>query len=124
MVEQHTVVLLVKLAVATSLASIMVRFGAFRWILMREERTLDQRLKLALGISAVFAAGVGTRVLTKTYRAVDLGFEGSLLAGVVGGYVTGLVSGILISLPAMFAGEYLTARRTRKRSGSFRRFLT
>jgi len=108
MVEQHTVVLLVKLAVATSLASIMVRFGAFRWILMREERTLDQRLKLALGISAVFAAGVGTRVLTKTYRAVDLGFEGSLLAGVVGGYVTGLVSGILISLPAMFAGEYLS----------------
>jgi two-component system LytT family sensor kinase len=108
MVEQHTVALLVKIAVAASIASIMVRFAAFQRMLMREERTLNQRLKLALGFSAVFAASVGTRLLTRTYRAVDLGLEGSLLAGVVGGYVTGLVSGILISLPAMFNGEYLS----------------
>jgi len=108
MVEQHTFVLLVKLAVAASLASIMVRSTAFQNMLMREERTLNQRLKLALGFAAIFAAGVATRVLTRTYRAVDLGLEGSLLAGVVGGYVTGLVAGILISLPAMFNGEYLS----------------
>ncbi len=106
--EQHTVVLLVRIAVAASLASIMVRFAAFQRMLMQEQRTLGQRLRLALGFSAVFAAGVGTRVLTKSYRAVDLGLEGSLLAGVVGGYFTGLVSGVLISLPAMFAGEWLT----------------
>lgn len=106
--EQHTLILLVKLAVAASLASIMVRFGAFQNLLMREERTLHQRLKLALVFGSVFAASVGTRVLTKTYRAVDLGLEGSLLAGVVGGYVTGLVAGILISVPAMFNGEYLS----------------
>ncbi len=106
--EQHTVVLLVRIAVAASLASIMVRFTAFQRMLMQEERTLHQRLKLALGISAVFAAGVGTRVLTRTYRAVDLGLEGSLLAGVLGGYFTGLVSGVLISLPAVVSGEYLS----------------
>ena len=108
MVEQHTVVLLVKLAVAASLASIMARFLAFQRMLMREERTLHQRLKLALGFSGIFAAGAGARVLTTTYRAVDLSLEGSLLAGVVGGYVPGLVSGVLISLPAMFNGEYLS----------------
>ena len=108
MVEQHTVVLLLKIAVAASVASIMSRVGAFQRILMREERTLNQRLKLALGFSAVFAASVGTRLLTRTYRAVDLGLEGSLLAGVVGGYVTGLVAGILISIPAMINGEYLS----------------
>ena len=107
-VQELLVVLQVKLAVAASLASIMARFVAFQRMLMREERTLDQRLKLALGISAVFVAGVGTRVITKTYRAVDLGLEGALLAGVVGGYVPGLVAGVLISLPAMFAGEYLS----------------
>jgi len=106
--EQHWIVLLVKLAVAASLASIMVRFSAFQRILMREERTLEQRLKLALGLAGIFAAGVGTRVLTKTYRAVDLGLEGSLLAGVVGGYVSGLTAGVLISLPAMLNGEYLS----------------
>jgi len=108
MVEQHTVALLLKIAVAASIASIMVRFAVFQRMLMREERTLSQRLKLALGFSAVFAASVGTRLLTRTYRAVDLGMEGSLLAGVVGGYVTGLVTGILVSLPAMFNGEYLS----------------
>ena len=67
--EQLTVTLLVRIAVAASLASIMVRFQAFRNMLMREERTLNQRMKLALGVSAAFAAGVGIRVLTKSYRA-------------------------------------------------------
>ena len=40
---------------------------------------------------------------------MDLGLEGSLLAGLLGGYVTGLVSGVLISLPAFFiGGQHLT----------------
>jgi len=48
-------------------------------------------------------------IITGTYKAVDLGLEASFLAGVLGGYVTGLLSGILISVPAMlFAGEYLS----------------
>ncbi len=108
MVENLTVVLLLKIAVAASLASIMVRFPAFQRMLMREERTLNQRLKLSLGLSGVFAAGVGTRILTRSYSAVDLGLEGSLLAGAIGGYITGLVSGVLISIPAMVNEEYLT----------------
>ncbi len=107
MVEQHWVTLLVKLAVA-ALASILVRFNAFNRMIMREDRTLEQRLKLALGLAGVFAAGIGTRLLTDGYKAVDLGMEGSLIAGLIGGYVTGLVSGSLIALPAMFGGEYLS----------------
>jgi two-component system LytT family sensor kinase len=77
-------------------------------MLMREGRTLNQRLKLALWFSAIFAAGVATRVSIRPYEAVDLGLEGSLLAGILGGYVTGLLSGVLISIPAMFKGELLT----------------
>lgn len=107
MLEQHLVIPLVKLAVAASLASILVRFAMLRRALLREERTIMQRLELALGFSAIFGAGVGTRVVTGVYRALDLGLEGSFLAGILGGYITGLVSGVLISLPAMFAGEYL-----------------
>jgi two-component system LytT family sensor kinase len=42
------------------------------------------------------------------YKAVDLGLEGSFLSGMLGGYVTGLVSGILISIPAMIGGELLS----------------
>ena len=106
--QQHLVVLLVKLAVAASLASILTRFNAFQQMLMREERTLMQRVQLALSFSALFGAGVATRVLIPAYQAVDLGLEGSLAAGLVGGYVTGLLSGVLISIPAMFNGELMS----------------
>jgi len=78
--------------------------------LMRENRTLGQRLELAIWLSVVFGASVATRVAGHdTYNGADLGLEGSLMAGILGGYVTGLVSGVLISLPALFPGrEYLT----------------
>jgi two-component system LytT family sensor kinase len=105
---QHLVILLLRLAVAGSLASILVRFSSFQRMLMREERTLVQRIQLALGFAALFGAGVATRVLIPPYTAVDLGLEGSLLAGMVGGYVTGLLSGVLISLPAFFNGELVS----------------
>jgi two-component system LytT family sensor kinase len=78
-------------------------------MLLRESRTLNQSLQLALWFSAFFATGVATRVLTNPhYKAVDLGLEGSLLAGILGGYVSGLLSGILISVPAMFNHETLS----------------
>lgn len=108
MIEQHLVNPLIKLAVAAALASILIRFSALRSMLLREERTLIQRVRLAFGFSAIFGAGVMMRVVTTTYRAVDLGLEGSLLAGVLGGYITGLISGVIISIPAMSQGEYVS----------------
>jgi two-component system, LytTR family, sensor kinase len=108
MPEQHLVTLLVKLAVAAALASVVIRLHWFQRMLMREERTLTQRLRLAFSLAAVFGAGVATRILTHTYAAVDLGLEGSMVAGLVGGYFSGLVSGVLISIPAMGHGELLS----------------
>src|SRR6266545_3714834 len=108
MQETQWITLLVKLGVVASLASLLVRSNPGKRMLMRETRTLTQRLHLALWFSAVFAASVTTRVMSRSYRAVDLGLEGSLLAGILGGYVTGLLSGILISIPAMVAGETLS----------------
>jgi len=108
MLEQHLVALLIRLGVVASLASILVRSKAFKRMLLREQRTLNQRLLLALSLASIFGTGVAIRVVTHSYSAVDLGFEGSLLAGILGGYVTGLVSGCLISLPAMIGREFLT----------------
>jgi two-component system LytT family sensor kinase len=109
MVQQHLVILLVKLAVAASLASILTRSSRFQRMLMREERTLTQRVQMAMVCALFFGAGVATRVLTHgAYDAVDLGLEGSLVMGMLGGYVTGLLAGALISLPAMFKGELLS----------------
>src|ERR1700722_10120503 len=109
MVEQHLVILLVKLAVAASLASILTRSGRFQRTLMREERTLAQRVQMALVCALIFGAGVTARVLNPgAYQALDLGFEGSLVLGMLGGYVTGLMSGVLISIPAMLNGELMS----------------
>jgi len=103
------VVLLVKLAVSAGLASILLRSGRFQRMLLGEDRTLPQRVKMAFGGALIYALGVAARVTTRnTYQAVDLGLEGSLLFGMMGGYVTGLLTGVLISIPAVLNGELLT----------------
>ena len=108
--DQHLVVLFVKLAVAASLASILTRFSSFQRMLLREERTLWQRVQMAMVCAVIFGAGVLTRVVAThgDYQAVDLGLEGSLVMGMLGGYVTGMVAGVLISVPAMFHSELLS----------------
>jgi two-component system, LytTR family, sensor kinase len=108
MEPQQLLTLLLRVAVAASLASILSRFGAFQRMLMREDRTLVQRVKLALMFWAVYGSSVLFRVLNQAkYDAVDLGLEGSLLTGMVGGYVSGLLAGVLISLPAVLVRHEL-----------------
>jgi two-component system, LytTR family, sensor kinase len=107
--QQLWLTLLLRVAVAASLASILSRFGAFQRMLMREDRTLVQRVKLSLMFWAMYGTSVLFRAWnTSKYDAVDLGLEGSLLSGMVGGYVTGLLSGILISVPAVIVRGELT----------------
>ena len=93
--------LLAKLGVAAGIASVLARSNHFKSMLMRENRSLGERLKLGLWLSIVYGASVAARILSRNYEAVDLGLEGALLAGILGGYVTGLLSGILISIPAL-----------------------
>src|SRR5438477_113225 len=77
-------------------------------MLLREERTLGQRIRLALWFAAIFAPGVAIRVITHSYSALDLAVEGSLLAGITGGYMCGWVAGMMIAVPSMFARELLS----------------
>ena len=58
----HLLILLVKLAVAASLASILTRSSGFQRMLMRDERTLTQRVKMALVCSVIYGSGVAVRV--------------------------------------------------------------
>src|SRR3954453_3787887 len=107
----ETFSLLVKLAAMASIASVLARSNSFKSLLMQETRTLNQRIALSLWLASAFGASIAIRVFSKSYPAADLGLEGSLLAGILGGYVTGLVSGVLISVPAMLnpsGGELLT----------------
>jgi two-component system LytT family sensor kinase len=107
--QGYLVSLLVKLAAMAAIASVLARSNSFKAMLMRESRTINQRLSLALWLSVAFASSVAVRVAGKTnYQGADLGLEGSMLAGLLGGYITGLVAGILIALPTFLRGEYLT----------------
>ncbi len=114
MYAQHLVLLFFKLAVAAALASILTRSATFQRMLLREERTLGQRIKMALVCAGIYGAGVLTRVLTSNfassdaYEALDLGLEASIVMGMLGGYVTGILSGILTCLPAMIDGEFMS----------------
>jgi two-component system, LytTR family, sensor kinase len=107
-VEQYLIKLLLRIGVAASIASVGVRFAAVKRMLLREERTLAQRVRLALWFAAIFMPGVVFRLVNTSYSALDLALEGSLLAGITGGYVCGWLAGMLIAIPEMFVGELLS----------------
>jgi len=69
-VEEHLITLLVRIGVATSIASFGVRSDAVKRMLQREERTLAQRVRLALWFAAIFGPGVAIRVVTHSYPAL------------------------------------------------------
>ena len=107
--EQHLIALVVKIAVAASVASILMRFRTTQRLLLNDDRSLSGRLQLALVFSAIFGAGETARIMTQNqYQAIDLALESAVIAGLMAGYVSGLVTGICVSVPAMFAGEYMS----------------
>ena len=100
-------ILLVKILAAASIASILARFGRFKKLLFLDERSLRQRLTFGLWVGLPLLCGAGLRVILK-YQPPDLGLEGAVLAGVLGGHVAGMAAGGLASLPALLSGELLS----------------
>ena len=100
--------LLIKLGVAAALASALVRSVEFKSLLFREERSLKQKVYLVLWIGLVPALGVWIRFIQKNFVAGDLSFETTLLLGVVGGRVTGMLGGALLGFPALLNGDWAT----------------
>jgi len=108
-VQQLLITLLLRIGVAASIASVGVRSDAVKRMLLREERTLVQRIRLALWFAAIFTPGVWFRLVKPdSWSALDLAVEGSLLAGITGGYLCGWFAGMMISIPAMFFGEFVS----------------
>jgi len=107
--QQQIAALLIKIAVAVSIASILMRFARIQKILLRDDCTVADRVLLALIFSVLFGATAGVRILGKRqYQAIDLALEGSIIAGMLGGYVSGLITGLCVSLPAMFEGKLMS----------------
>ncbi len=103
------IILLVKIAVITSMASLLLRWSFAKKLLLREQRTIRQRLHLGVLFGLFFAGGSLVRH-SPGYKAAELSLEGAFVTGLVGGYVPGALAGALVSLPAVLMSphEWLT----------------
>lgn len=99
--------LLFRLGVASSIAALLARYQLFQRMLRAEQRSLDERLLFVLLYGPLVAIGVLTRVLLG-YQATDISLEGAVVAGLVGGRMTGMMVGTLAALPAFFNQELIS----------------
>jgi two-component system, LytTR family, sensor kinase len=99
--------LLIKLGVAAAVSSALVRSLEFKKLLFREDRSTAQKIYLVLWFGIPIALGVWIRFIQKSFSAGDLSFETTLLLGVIGGRLTGVVGGALLAFPALLHGEWV-----------------
>ncbi|MGI9103119.1 MAG: sensor histidine kinase [Terriglobales bacterium] len=98
--------MLIQLGVAAAVASALVRSRQFKELLFRERRTISETLNLVIWIGTPFALGVVVRVTAPSFLAADLSFEASMLTGVMGGPLAGVLGGIFVSLPSVVHREW------------------
>jgi two-component system, LytTR family, sensor kinase len=82
------IILLVKLGVATAVGSVLGRTKEFKKLLFKQNRSLRESAYLVFFIGIPFALGVYIRCAVHWVPA-DLGFEVSILMGMVGGRFAG-----------------------------------
>ena len=104
--EQFLLTILFKLAVMAVLATMLARYHRFRHILIFERRGWVDRLVFMLALGVPLTAGVAFRLQLR-YYAADLTLEGALLAGLIAGPYTGALVGLMVSSPALLAGEFV-----------------
>jgi two-component system LytT family sensor kinase len=95
-----------KLGVAAAVSSSLVRSLEFKSLLFREERNLRQKIYLVLWFTLPIMVGVWIRISQKSFLAGDLTFETVLLLGAIGGRWAGALGGVLMTIPAVFNGEW------------------
>jgi two-component system LytT family sensor kinase len=100
--------LLLKMGVATAVASALGRSLEFKKLLFARRRSRARNILFVLFTCIPFALGVYFRFRVKNFQCADLGFEAAILVGVLGGRVAGTLGGAMMALPALFYGEWLT----------------
>jgi two-component system LytT family sensor kinase len=110
MIEQRLILvnLLVRLGVAAAVSSSLLRSLEFKKVLFLEQRTNRQKIYLALWFAVPIFLAVWIRFIAKSFFAGDLSFETTLLLGVIGGRLCGVLGGSLVAIPALLHGEWAT----------------
>ena len=101
------VTLLIRLGVAAAISSVLVRARRFRVLLFREERTLGEKIEIVFIVGTPIMLGVLARKWVPSFYAADISFVGAILIGIIAGRLAGVTGGILVSIPALFWGEWL-----------------
>ena len=102
------ITLLVKLGVVASVASILARASSFRRLLFAERRRHRQTLALLAFFLVPLTLGVWLRFLVPNFLAADISFDTTVLLGLLVGPYWALLSGVVLSVPAMLHHEYLS----------------
>ena len=99
--------LVVQVAVAAVLSTMLVRFWWFRRILLTEKRDWPERLVFAASLGIPLVAGVAIRILLK-FPPADLMLPGAFLAGLLAGPYAGALVGAAVGGTAAIAGEWIS----------------
>lgn len=100
------VTLIVQVAVAAVLSTMLVRFWWFRRILLTEKRDWPERLVFAASLGIPLVAGVAIRKFL-SFPPADLTLPGAFLAGLLAGPYAGAVVGGALGLTATAWGEWI-----------------
>ena len=98
--------LVVQVAVAAVLSTMLVRFWWFRRILLTEKRDWPERLIFSASIGIPLVAGVAIRWLLN-FPPADLTLPGAFLAGLLAGPYAGALVGAAVGGTAVIWGEWI-----------------
>ncbi|HET6170744.1 MAG TPA: histidine kinase [Terracidiphilus sp.] len=101
------ITLLVKLGVAASVASALARARTFQRLLFADRRTRGQTIGLLAFFLVPLTLGVWVRTAVPNFLAADISFETVILLGLLVGPSWAMLSGVVLSVPAMVHHEYL-----------------
>jgi two-component system LytT family sensor kinase len=100
--------LLVELGVAAAVSSSLARTTAFKDLLLARQRTRAQTLRLLALICTPLTLGVLVRVTVPNFLAADLSFETIILLALLLGMGPAMLGAMVLALPALLHGEYLS----------------
>src|SRR5215208_5011976 len=98
--------LIVQVAVAAVVSTMLVRFPWFRRILLTANTRRSGQSLRSVSIGIPLAAGVGIRLLLE-FQPSDLTLPGAFLAGLIAGPYAGAIVGSMVGLTALAGGEWI-----------------
>ena len=106
--DQYILFLLfLRLGIMASIAGVLVTSNYFKRLLFIQTRTRREDWWFALIFGAMITAGTAVRLMVG-YEGVDISMPGVFLIGLLCGTGPGAMAALLVSVPAVLAGEWLT----------------